>query len=393
MEDLKTPDKSAADLWEKADRSTGEAERLTAKPLTYGKDVWRRFRARKSALVGMVLILFLLIFAILGPMLSSHNYYDQNLAYVNTPPVFTVYRIGDCNYYLTSSLKLLEVSPDGTLLDTVPKTSEDMAKKRILYTLDDGGSYYLDYSSAPARLTDAEGSTVQNTLTMRNKVFALGTDNLGRDLFTRLMYGARISLAVAFIAAVVNLLIGIIYGSISAYAGGMVDNIMMRIVDIINTIPLTLYVILIMVLLNNSGLTSIVIALGLVYWVNMARVVRGQILTLKQQEFVYASRTMGSSTAYIVLRHLIPNAMGPIIVTVTMLIPQAIFIEAFMSFIGLGVSAPMASWGTMCNDALESLRSSPYQLFFPALAICIAMFAFNFVGDGLRDALDPRMRK
>ena len=163
--------------------------------------------------------------------------------------------------------------------------------------------------------------------------------------------------------------------------------------DIISSIPLTMYVILIMVLFGNGGLMSIIIALGSVYWVDMARVVRGEILTLKKREYVAAAHTMGSSTWYILRKHLIPNAIGPIIVTATMQIPSAIFTEAFMSFIGLGVSAPMASWGMMCNDALETMQLAPYQLAFPAAAICLAMFAFNFMGDGLRDAFDPQMRK
>ena len=241
---------------------------------------------------------------------------------------------------------------------------------------------------------DENGDPLTAVETIRNKEYPLGTDGLGRDMLARLMYGARISLLVAFIAAAVNMIIGILYGGIAGLCGGMVDGVMMRIVDIINTIPLTLYVILISVVLgSNSGLVSIVIALSSVYWVDMARVVRGQVLTLKSQEFVFAARTIGTSSKDILLRHLIPNAMGPILVTVTMLIPQAIFMEAFLSFIGLGVAPPMASLGTMCNDAIEALRTSPYQLFEPALVICVTMFGFNFVGDGLRDALDPKLKK
>ena len=227
---------------------------------------------------------------------------------------------------------------------------------------------------------------------IRNRDYLLGTDSLGRDILTRLMYGSRVSLVVAFVAVIVNLLIGILYGGVSGYLGGNVDEFMMRIVDIISTIPLTLYVILIMVLLG-SGLGSIIVALGSVYWVGMARVVRGQVLSLKQQEFVLAARTIGSSTSTILFRHLIPNAMGAILVTATMLIPSAIFMEAFLGFLGIGLKPPLASLGTMCNDATENLRSCPYQLFIPAFVIVLIMFAFNFVGDGLRDALDPKLRK
>ena len=200
-----------------------------------------------------------------------------------------------------------------------------------------------------------------------------------------------ISLTVALVATLVNFFIGVFYGGLSGYLGGRADTIMMRVVEIISTIPLTLYVILIMVVLT-TGFTAVIVAIGSVYWVDMARIVRGQILTLKEQDYVAAAHTMGASTWRILTRHLLPNSVGPILVTLTMLIPSAIFIESFMSFIGLGVTPPQASWGTLTSDAVETLRAYPYQLFFPAAAISMTMFAFNFLGDGLRDALDPRLR-
>jgi oligopeptide transport system permease protein len=219
-----------------------------------------------------------------------------------------------------------------------------------------------------------------------------GTDNLGRDLLTRVLYGARISLSIGIVASLLNLTIGVVYGGIAGYCGGRIDSVMMRIVDIMYGIPLLLYVILLMVVLK-PGLTNIFIALGMVYWLGMARIVRGQILALKQQEYVLAARLVGAGPWRIILRHLVPNSMGPIIVTMTLSIPEAIFTEAFLSFIGLGVSAPMASWGVLASESLAGLRSYPFQLAYPALAISITMLAFNFLGDGLRDALDPRMRK
>ncbi len=229
--------------------------------------------------------------------------------------------------------------------------------------------------------------------TMLNNKYWFGTDQLGRDIYSRVMYGARISLTVAFVATLVNFIIGVFYGGISGYIGGTVDNVMMRIVDIISTVPLLIYVILIQVFFNQTGLFTICLALGIVFWVRMARLVRGQILSIKEQEYILAARTIGASTGRILSRHLIPNAMGPIIVSLAMSIPSAIFTEAFLSFIGIGIAVPVASWGTMAQEATQNLNAYPYQLFFPALFISATVLAFNFLGDGLRDALDPRLRK
>lgn len=246
------------------------------------------------------------------------------------------------------------------------------------------GPYVTDF--------DYSSNDLMNSNQYPDKVHWFGTDELGRDLFVRVMYGARISLSVGFVAAIINLTIGVLYGGVSGYYGGRVDNLMMRIVDVIYSIPMMLYVILLMVILGK-GLTNVFITLGVVYWGNMARIVRGQVLSLKEQEFILAARAAGARKGRIILRHLIPNCMGQIIVTLTLSIPGAIFTEAFLSFIGLGVSAPMSSWGTLCNDALATFKSYPYQLFIPAIAICITMIGFNLFGDGLRDALDPKMRK
>ncbi|MBP1765668.1 MAG: dppC 2 [Firmicutes bacterium] len=246
------------------------------------------------------------------------------------------------------------------------------------------GPLFSGYSYADQNLPEANQPP--------SSIHWFGTDNLGRDLMTRILYGARISLSIGIAASLINLTVGVLYGGIAGYAGGRIDNLMMRIVDILYGIPLLLYVILLMVVLG-PGLMNIFLALGFVYWLGMARIVRGQILTLKKQEYVLAARLSGASPARILVRHLIPNSLGPILITTTLAIPEAIFTEAFLSFIGLGVSAPMASWGVLASEGVVSLRSYPFQLLFPALAISLTMLSFNFLGDGLRDALDPRMRK
>ncbi|MED4584243.1 ABC transporter permease [Brevibacillus choshinensis] len=219
-----------------------------------------------------------------------------------------------------------------------------------------------------------------------------GTDKFGRDIFVRAMYGARISLTIGVAVAAINLVIGVIYGGISGYFGGKVDMVMMRIVDIMIGVPELLYIILLMMFLGNT-IESILIAMSLTYWIGTARMVRSQVISLKHQEYVLAARATGSSNMRILFKHLIPNSMGPIIVTVTFLVPSAIFTEAFLSFLGIGIQVPMASWGTLVNDAVPTLFTQPYQMLFPAIAISVTMFALNFIGDGLRDALDPRLKK
>ena len=219
-----------------------------------------------------------------------------------------------------------------------------------------------------------------------------GCDMFGRDLFVRVAYGARISLAVGFLASFISLFIGVIYGGVSGYKGGKIDDVMMRIVDVIYSVPAMIYVILLMVVVG-PGLKSIFITLGISYWAPMARMVRAEVMRIKSEEFVIAARVTGASPSRILFRHIIPNAMGAVLVTLTFSVPGAIFTEAFLSFVGLGVSAPMASWGVLCSESVPAMAIYPWQLFFPAVAISVTILAFNFLGDGLRDALDPKLRR
>ncbi|MEN8905949.1 MAG: ABC transporter permease [Clostridiales bacterium] len=233
---------------------------------------------------------------------------------------------------------------------------------------------------------------MKQNLSIGEEGHIFGTDGFGRDIFVRVWYGARISLFIAFVAAFVDLIIGVLYGGISGYFGGKVDQIMTRIIDVIQAIPFMIFAILLAAILE-PGIFTIIIAYAILGWTNMARQVRGLVLQIKNQEYVLAARVLGANSRRIMYKHIFPNVIGIVVVTMTLTIPSAMFTEAFLSYIGLGVPLPQASWGTLASDAAGTFISYPSQLFIPAIFISLTILSFNLIGDALRDALDPKLRK
>lgn len=388
-------------LWEEvpvSERSTIEASGQTT---AYWPSVWMKFRKNVTAMVGLVMTVLLLIISYFGPYLSGYDHSTQKLTHANIPPRFDIYRVSDTMYiFVHGDYRLYEVSEKGEVYQRLDPVVDSPSERFRIYDVE-GSSLKLDFSSAalgagadPDRAKFKlvlEDRTLEKYNRVMNKTNLLGTDSLGRDFMTRLMHGGRISLSIAFMATIVNFIIGVLYGGISGYFGGRLDHVMMRFIDLISAIPLVLYVILLSVVIG-SGFGAIIIAIGSVYWVNMARIVRAQVIKLKGEMFVKASKALGASATRIIFRHLIPNSTAQIVVTMTMMVPGAIFTEAFLSFVGLGINAPSASWGTLASDALGGLGIYPYQLLIPSVAITLTILAIHYFGDGLRDALDPKMR-
>ena len=314
-EDLK--DKFDRRMFEPADLSDRDADKIKRPSIKYWPDVWRRLKQNKLAMVGLILIVVMIIMSIIGPKMNKFDYYQQFYDKMNLRP---------------------------------------------------------------------------------NSEHWFGTEELGRDLWTRVWFGARYSLIIGILAATIDFIIGVIYGGISGIASRRVDSVLMRIAEVVYSIPYLLIVILLSVVFSGSGagtsLPVLILAMTLTSWVPMAILVRGQVLQLKESEYSLASESLGASKGWILKKHIIPNTLGPILVNVTLTIPRAIFAEATLGFLGLGIQAPKSSLGSLANDGLAGMAvGRAYQLIIPAILISLIMFGFNVLGDGLRDALDPRLRK
>lgn len=362
------------------------------KSYTYVQDAVRRLKKNKVAMFGLIIIVLMLLLAVMGPYFSKYGQNDQNLDFSNVGLKLEVYELADGQYIsLEKGLRILTVTKKGQLLKAFEPIEMDMMNKRKIYDIN-GEKMTIDFSKGSIKLFNSKEEPMKVHKKLLNKTFIFGTDKLGRDMLTRLIYGAKISLLIAFVATISNVFIGVLYGGISGYAGGWIDNLMIRIVDVISTVPLMLYIIILMVAIG-PGIKTIIIAMVSVGWTGIVRQVRGQMLMLKTMDYALAAKTIGVSDLKIIVRHLLPNAMGTIIVSATFMIPDAIFTEAFLSFIGLGIPAPNASWGTICENGVEGFRVFPYQLILPAAFITVTILAFNLLGDGLRDAFDPRLRQ
>ncbi|GKV68212.1 peptide ABC transporter permease [Sporosarcina sp. NCCP-2716] len=328
------------DKFKRITLNSDHAERIAKPSLSFWQDAWLRLRKNKGAVVSLVVLVLMIILALVGPHLNGHDGTTQNLRHANLPP------------------KMQGIENLG-VMDGVGNLG---GKKIDLYEMKKVDEYYW-----------------------------FGTDGLGRDLFTRLWQGTQISLLIAFVAAMIDLVIGVIYGGVSGYFGGRTDDIMQRIVEILIGIP-TLIVVILMLMIMEPGIKAIIIAISITGWIGMSRIVRAQILKFKNQEFVLAARTLGTNDKKIMSKHLMPNVLGIIIINTMFTIPNAIFFEAFLSFIGIGLQPPNASLGTLINDGYKVMEHQPYVLLFPAIVISVLMIAFNLIGDGLRDALDPKMK-
>jgi len=368
-----------------------DAETTNTVTVTYWQDVSRRLWQNKLAIASIFVILLILVASIFGPLMTGKSYDAQQLALRNMPPRIEIQTAADgTRFYVHQDLKVFLADASGFVGEELTPVSAQLKDKVFVFE-HNGKTYYLSFSDG-VKFEDENHQPLPYKETVWNQNYLLGTDSIGRDMLTRLLYGGRISLLVAFVVTFCTLLIGVIYGGAAGYYGRNTDIVMMRVVEILMSIPATIYIILLMVYFGQ-GINNILIAMALTCWLGMAQLVRGQVLSLKEQEFVLAARTAGVAPFKIILSHLLPNSIGPIIVLATLSIPFAIATEAFMSFIGLGVKPPMPSWGILSNEGIGAIRSSPYQILLPSIAISLTMFAFNFLGDGLRDALDPRLRK
>jgi oligopeptide transport system permease protein len=355
------------------------------------QDAWIRLRRNRAAVASMVVLAALALIGVFGPMVWPHPYDQVYPKFVRVPASIEAYpRAANILPGFETELKRTRLDHDTPEL----KSGEITVAVRSDKPIDPRVLRYFERSDLFANprlaLSDDELSG-ELSVSVERLHFFFGTDAIGRDLAARIMIGVRISMAIGILASIMALLLGVTYGAVSGYLGGRVDNVMMRIVDILYSLPFIFFVILMVVFFGRS-LVIIFIAIGATEWLDMARIVRGQTLSLKRQEFVQAAEAMGATKIGILTRHIIPNTLGPVVVFVTLLVPKAILLESLLSFLGLGVQDPLTSLGLLISEGAANMRGALWLLIWPALTLTLILFALNFLGDGLRDSLDPKDR-
>jgi len=355
-------------------------------------DAWARLKANRAAMFSLYYLAFIGVISVFGPWLVPHQYTTIYADYVRTPPSFSPYPKADMiETALKDAIKRMRVDikewkQEGDRV-TVTVTSTKPIDERNIRYLDRSDAF--DDTKIESKSPD--GLELTMTASVKQQYFLFGTDNTGRDLLSRTLMAGRISLAIGLLAGVVAGVIGVIYGATAGFAGGRVDEVMMRIVDVLYSLPFIFFVIMLVVFFGRNFVLMF-LAVGAVLWLDMARIVRGQALSIRRQEYVQAAEAMGVGQRGILLRHVIPNLLGPVVIYMTLLVPQVIILESFLSFLGLGVQEPMTSWGVLISVGAKNIGTANWLLLFPAFFLVSTLFALNFVGDGLRDALDPKDR-
>lgn len=362
-----------------------------------GQDAWIRLKRNRAAVASAIVLLLIAMAGIVGPWIHTHPYDRIYPQYVRAPASLEAYPKEEAiipafeSVLARARVSIGEIDVSRSTV-RAPVSSTSALDPRIVR--------YVDRSDlfSNARLVDEGGSALPEGATsgfmeadVQRLHFLFGTDANGRDVLARTLIGVRISLAIGVLASVMALLLGVTYGAVAGYMGGRIDNVMMRIIDILYSLPFIFFVILLVVFFGRS-FVLIFIAIGCTEWLDMARIVRGQTLTIKRQEYVQAAEALGVSDAGIVRRHIIPNALGPVVVFVTLLVPKAILLESLLSFLGLGVQEPLTSLGLLIAEGASNMRGAAWLLLYPAITLTAILFALNFLGDGLRDALDPKDR-
>jgi oligopeptide transport system permease protein len=366
-------------------------------PIT-GRSLWAEARGRlirnRAALTSIIVLALVALACVFGPFFTGHPFDRVYPDYVKVPASLEAYPKADqVEPNIERIGARVRAKAEGITIDndvvhmTLVSSSTRPIDERLLA--------YFERSDlfGPARVVEKQqdGQRLVVDVPLKRQHFIFGTDTNGRDLLTRTMRAGQVSLAIGLLATFVAILIGVIYGATSGYLGGRVDLVMMRIVDILYSLPFIFFVIMLVVFFGRNFVLMF-IAVGAVEWLDMARIVRGQTLSIKRQEYVQAAEALGVETKGIIRRHVIPNTLGPVVVYMTLLVPKVILLESFLSFLGLGVQEPMTSWGVLISDGAKNIQGATGMLVFPALFLVSTRFALNFIGDGLRDALDPRLR-